>query len=457
MSFPHRALNKMMRAKQGGVATGPSSTKRWWPKLILVSGLALTGISFISAQQPDDDDPYLNYTSSAGLKDPITKLQADIDSGKVKLKYDPEKGYLVSMMEALNINPDTQTLVWSKTSSQLDNTSPKQPRALYYNDTAYIGWAQHDGLLDLVGMDPIKGPIFFTLEQKESAKPRFQRDVSCMNCHASNKTMNLPGLVIRSVFATSEGRARQQLPTFIAGHNNPLKERWGGWYVTGKHGDDTHMGNAFLYGQDPHKPLDLTANSNITDLSDRFDTSKYLVPTSDTVALMVLDDSVRMESMILRAQVAALHVMNDPLYNKKPEADKQRIISTAAEPLLAYLLFRDEAPLQGPITGTNDFAKRFETLGPFDSKGRSLRKFDLQKRLFKYPCNYHIYTPGFDGLPDVMKTYLYRRMDEILTGKDQSRLYKDMDPTDRKNVLEILLDTKPDFKAWMVTNDPTHA
>lgn len=435
------------------------TTLPWWSKLSLGAGLALIAFTLVSAQQPGvggDNDAIINYYSNVGLADAITKLQQDIDSGKVKLDYEPDHGYLISVLEKLNVPVDSQTLVWSKTSSQADHTSPEQPRALYFNDDVYVGWAQNDGLLDLIAMDPQKGPIFFSLPQQKTAKPKFVRDESCMNCHFSPKTLNIPGLVIRSVFAKPDGRAISQLNTFVAGHNNPLSQRWGGWYVTGTHGSDTHMGNAFLAGQDPKK-LELAPTSNITDLSSRFDTKKYLVPTSDTVALMVLDDTVRMENMITRARFQAIHALKDPPLKNEPKDYRQKLIAQAAEPLLMYLLFRDEATLKGPIKGTNAFEERFQKEGPRDSKGRSLREFDLNTRLFKYACNYRIYSPGFDAMPKELKDQLWKRLDEILTGKDKSPMYKDMPEEDRKSVREILLDTKPEFKAWMRANDPASA
>ncbi len=425
------------------------------PKALLILGSIAIGYTTLRAQQAgtgDEQDKVVNYTSSVGLADAITKLQLDLDSGKTKLEYEPDHGYLVSVLKHLNIPIDSQTLVWSKTSSQADNTSPKQPRALYFNDEVYVGWAQKDPVLDLIAMDPQKGPIFFSLSQIRSDKPRFMRDESCMNCHFGPKTLNVPGLVIRSVLAKPDGRAMSQLNTFVAGHNNPLSQRWGGWYVTGTHGGDTHMGNAFLAGQDPKK-LVLEPTSNITDLSKLFDTKKYLSPQSDTVALLILDDVTRMENMITRAKFQALHVLKDPPLKNEPAGYRDDLIKQAGEPLVIYLLFRDESPLKGRVKGVSDFTQRFQKDGPFDRKGRSLRELDLKTRLFRYPCNYRIYSAGFDAIPQIMKDYVWRRFDQILTGQDKSRFFKDMSEEDRKNVLEILLDTKPEFKAWMLKND----
>ena len=67
--------------------------------------------------------------------------------------------------------------------------------------------------------------------------------------------------------------------------------------------------------------------------------------------------------------------------------------------MVGYMLFVDEAPMNGPIKGVSTFTKTFPARGPADKQGRSLRDFDLQKRLFKYPLSYMIYTKAFDSMP----------------------------------------------------------
>jgi len=94
----------------------------------------------------------------------------------------------------------------------------------------------------------------------------------------------------------------------------------------------------------------------------------------------------------------------------------------------------DEAPLASPIHGSSGFAEKFAALPPRDSTGRSLRQFDLQHRLMRYPCSYMIYSPAFDALPADLKDAVYHRMWQILSGKN---------PTDRRAVAEILRETKP--------------
>lgn len=48
-----------------------------------------------------------------------------------------------------------------------------------------------------------------------------------------------------------------------------------------------------------------------------------------------------------------------------------------------------------------------------------------------------------------MKAYLVPRLNQILTGKDQSGLYGTLSNEDRIAVRQILRETQPDFRAWL--------
>ncbi len=414
-----------------------------------------------SLQDPAEDGTVLSayeesvvdYSSDRDLADPIHRLRQLVENGSLKLDYDEHKGYLPALLKALDVPVSSQLLVFSKTSSQAPFTSPKTPRALYFNDTVFVGWAQGSGVIDLTAIDPKKGPIFYVLEQSR-LKPKFERRLDCISCHIGPKTLDVPGLVVRSVYTEPNGDASAMVDGFVSGHNNPLRQRWGGWYVTGEHGSDVHMGNAF-FKESQHASINLKGTSNWTTLDDQFDTSKYLTPHSDAVALLVLDHAVRMQVYFTRARYETLFAQDE--IKRKPDDKNVALwsddrIRLAGEELLAYLLFRDEAPLHGPISGTSGFERDFLANGPRDSKGRSLREFDLVKRVFKYPCSYLIYSDSFQEIPDPMKGYLWKRLDEILTGRDRGGLYAGMDDSDRRAVLEILTDTLPAFRDWRKAN-----
>src|SRR5208282_1830585 len=118
---------------------------------------------------------------------------------------------------------------------------------------------------------------------------------------------------------------------------------------------------------------------------------------------------------------------------------------TPADELVRYLLFANEALIDAPFKGRSNFAEEFSARGPRDSRGRSLRDFDLRTRIFKYPCSYLIYSEDFDALPSPAKEYVYRRLFEILTARDQSPDFAKLTSQDRQAILEILLATKPGF------------
>ena len=129
----------------------------------------------------------------------------------------------------------------------------------------------------------------------------------------------------------------------------------------------------------------------------------------------------------------------------------ERIIRSSGDELLGYLLFNDETFLDSPIVGTSDFAREFESRGIRDKQGRSLRDLKMKKRMFKYPCSYLIYSRAFDALPYVLKDYLYRRLFDILTGRDDDEAFDHLSTRDRRNILEILIETKkglPDY--WKI-------
>ena len=65
-------------------------------------------------------------------------------------------------------------------------------------------------------------------------------------------------------------------------------------------------------------------------------------------------------------------------------------------------------------------------MGPRDSRGRSLRDFDLTHHLFKYRCSYLIYSAQFDALPREARQYIYQRLWDVLSGKDKSEPFADL-------------------------------
>lgn len=250
--------------------------------------------------------------------------------------------------------------------------------------------------------------------------------------------------------SSRDGTPRSQITEFTTGHMPPLRTRWAGWYVTGRTENDVHLGNGFLEeGEDPAK-FDPTPGSNVMRLSGRFDTTPYPRATSDIVALMLLDDSVRMNDLIAAARYETLLAQDELAHHQLDQAGVDARIRLHTDALVDYLFFNHETPLKGTVTGTADIPSWFAKDAPRDRKGRSLKDLDLRTRMFKYPCHYLIYSPQFAALPAATKGYLWHRVDDVLSGQDAK--FARMTETDRQAVREILLDTLPEFRQWTEQN-----
>src|ERR1700722_1447457 len=388
---------------------------------------------------PFADGP-INYRSSE-LNDPVARLEKRLERGDLKLHYDTRHGYLKSVLDALRVPVSSQALVFSKTSFQYPNINPEAPRALYYNDDVYVGQV-HDGkFLEFVSFDPLQGAIFYVMDEHRDKHPRFERsEVDCIQCHVAPSTKGIPGVMLRSVFTKPDGTPNAAARSYVTGQESPIAQRWGGWYVTAKEG--TQGGMANVLSSDPKNPeqLDRAAGTNLTNLSDRFNAKAYLTDSSDIVALMVLAHQTQMHNWITLTTYQTRIALAD---RKLSPEDVRTKLEAPAEQLVRYVLFANEVPLQNPIAGTSDFAKQFVARGPRDAKGRSLRDFDLQKRIFKYPCSYLIYSEAFDAIPSPAKDYIYRRLFDILSGREQGPEFASLSSQDRRAILEILVPTKP--------------
>jgi len=388
---------------------------------------------------PFGDAP-INYRSE-NLDDPIARLQKQLDSGDVKLEYEAGRGYLRPVLRALRVPASSQTLVFSKTSFQFPKISPQRPRALYYNDDIYVGRVHDAPSLEFISFDPTQGAIFYILNDQATEHPRFERAaLDCVQCHvAANSTRGVPGVMLRSVFTSPSGTQAAGTPSYITGQDSALQDRWGGWYVTGSLGKQTHLGNVLLPSGERPEELDRTSRANLPNLVGVLDTSDYLTGYSDIVAHLVLAHQTQMHNLITQTN----YQTRLALYAGKDAEAARRQFERPAELLVRYLLFANEAPLEEPVAGTSGFAQEFAARGPRDARGRSLRDFDLQRRIFKYPCSYLIYSEAFDAIPQPAKDYVYRRIFEVLTGREQGPEFASLSAEDRQAILEILVATKP--------------
>lgn len=377
----------------------------------------------------DEDLSGYRATPASGA---VAALQQRLDKGDARLDYSERHGYLPSLLRELKVPVTSQLLVASKTSPNKHHISPKNPRALYFNDAVALAYVPGAEVIEVVAVDPRLGNVFYSLAQKPAERPRLVRDDRCLECHASAKTLEVPGWLVRSFETHADGDV-DVLSGLMVTHRTPIADRWGGYYVTGDTGGQRHRGNVF--GAAPGAP----SGATVTNLAALLDVSRFPAESSDVVALLVLEHQVHALNLITRlAKDAGELKESEPFDRAHP----------ATEALLKYLLFTEEAPLATPVRGGGSFMRQFEALGPADARGRSLRHFDLQRRLFKHPCSFMIYSPSFDALPVRARRHFYRRLWDILAGEDTTGEFTRLTPESRQAVREILLDTRKDLPAY---------
>lgn len=411
--------------------------------LCSVFGLPAT----VSAQPEYERDP-IKYSKTEPT-DQLHQLGQRLASGETELKWDEEHGYLKSLLDELDVPVSSQTLVFSKTSLQVSRITPRTPRAVYFNDDIYVGWVQNGDLIELSAADSKLGGTFYSIRQDSEKVPVMKRETRCLQCHASSFTRRTPGHLVRSVYSTKTGLPEYRLGTHISHDSSPFEERFGGWYVTGTHGDMRHMGNVWLEDPKKNEKLDIEKGANVTELSKLINTKPYLTDHSDIVALMVMQHQSNMHNILSMANHAGQRAEHDSvvmnrIFEREEGYQSESTLSryrTAAEKVVKALLFCEEAALASQVKGTSTFTKEFESIGPRDSRRRSLRQFDLNKRLFKYPCSYLIYSDAFRSLPNGVMLQVRKRLREVLSGEDDSKEFAHLSSEDRTAIREILAET----------------
>lgn len=394
------------------------------------------------------DEDLIGY-GKARETNAITRLQQRIDDGSARLTRDARGSLLASILRELSVPASSQALVFSKTSFQRDRIGPSNPRALYFNELVYVGHVPGSAILEFTAVDPALGAVFYTLDESPAQRPRFVRTDQCTECHASARTMGVPGHLVRSFETDESGVVDLLTAVDPVNHRTPLADRWGGWFVTGLHGTQTHRGN--LMGKADHERQRTTPNhsGNVTNLSRWIEPSKYIAPTSDIVALMVLEHQQHGQNFITRLGYEArlqLSAYGHVQY-LRPQIDA----------FLRYVLFADEARLVAPIEGSAAFAKDFVNAGKRDAQGRSLRELDLRTRLFAHPCSFLLQGDAFAALPRALRQRILERLDEALDPAQPSHdASRHIPPAERAILREILADTVPGYPRAPVVPPSPH-
>lgn len=398
----------------------------------------------LEAQRPDAflesrDHPAILY-SFAPPDNRIEALNRRLADGSLRFDFDPVSGYLTATLAALALPVESQVLVFSETSFQAPLINVANPRALFFDDTAYVGWVRGGTILEVAVQDPLQGALFYELRQDAGEPPQFRRNEACLACHIAWDTFVVPGLLMHSTAPLASENAYAL--GFATDHRSPFVQRWGGWYVTGDHGGTAHMGNVPVVPADRETLALDDPRAPLASVEDLFEVSGYPSAHSDLVALMVLAHQTYVTNLITRvgweARVAAF----------AGTLSGSGRVAEAAHDLVDYLLFVDEVPLPAPVAGSSGFSERFSAQGPRDALGRSLRDLDLQRRLLTYRCSYMIYAPAFAALPPAARDAVYARLWGVLSGEVADERYVSLTFDERQMIVDILRDTKdnlPDY------------
>lgn len=441
--------------------TSSAATTAW---IALLGGLVLSWEALLpmpaQGSEPYDRPPIAYSTTQP--KDAISRLQEQLRREPDTFEGDA-RNVLRSLLQRLSIPESSQVLVFSKTSLQRRRISPGQPRAMYFSDDCYVGWVP-GGLIEVAAMDPVLGPVFYSLDPEDAIRPSkpnrdvFVRDNDCLRCHGGAFVRGIPSVFARSVFPDKNGEMLLRHGSQVVDYRTPFDQRWGGWYVTGQHGDALHRGNitAEERGQDLLFPLEKGANR--TDLGDFFPTHLYLNASSDLGALLVFEHQVAMHNALTRAshdarrmlayQAGLQEAFGEPVTEEPVYESVVRVFDHAAQDVVDHLLFYGEALLPDGIQSSAEFRSDYERNGRLEVEGRSLRDLRFEARIYEYRCSPLIYSDSFLQLPSTLKSRIRAQLESALNPKAGSappERYGYLEPRERRTIWELLQGTHPDF------------
>ena len=251
----------------------------------------------------DKEYPVIHY-GRMPTHNAIALLAQRLAAGEVKLTYSAPRGYLDSLLAALNIDASSQALVYSKTSLQTGAITAATPRALYFDTDTYVGYVQGSRNLELATMDSELGQVFYILPNHEVAAPQLERQtLTCLACHDTYELSGggVPRFLLMSSYVNIRGDQLTHEDNILTTDETPMESRWGGWYVTGQTGKQKHVGNILVKDVQELVKLDSVRRENIDTLDGLFDTKPYLTDKSDVVALLVLQHQVTVQDLLTRA------------------------------------------------------------------------------------------------------------------------------------------------------------
>lgn len=406
---------------------------------LTISLFTLACLPFSAAQKFYESAP-INYYESEAV-DKIAAYFANEENLK-DWQNAEDSGYLQSFLDAFEIPSDSQKLVFSKTSFQASRIRPTNPRAIYFNDEIYVGWVPSGGILEISVPSPTTGTNFYSLEMDVFPPKLVREDDNCLQCHGGSFTRDIPGHLVRSVYPDQTGQPIFKAGTRVVDQTTPIHQRRGGWLIDGA--ELEHMGNR-VYSETTQG-----ADSGKTFTFDDVPYHGYPVEGGDVIAQLILNHQVHLHTLLADVVLAtrrALHdqkIMDELLNRKEPLSDStRRRIKHACDKVLAYMFFEDEAELPHLDFQSSLFGKAFHERGPKDSKGRSLYQLRMNRRMFRYPFSYIVYTDAFNELPQEALDYIWPELERILDPTIRHEDYSFLSRREKTAVKEILLETHP--------------
>jgi hypothetical protein len=250
--------------------------------------------------------------------------------------------------------------------------------------------------------------------------------------HAGGASWRYPGFTAESVIpAPGSGASLEGFRRDIVGHTIPIKERLGGWHVTGANERGEHLGN--LVGDSAPRGVKRVPNPP----GKLFDWETYPAQTSDFFNHLIHEHQLGFHNLVTLAVYRTREALEAGKGSIRTE--DEAILNDIARQLVRYLLFANEARL--PSSGVkpdptfmSDFLARKTAI----ANGASLRDLDLRSRLFRYRCSYLIHTPSFAAMPEQIKSRVLAGLTTALreTGGPQEFNYL---PAAEKRAIKIIL------------------
>jgi len=387
----------------------------------------------------DFDAPPHNYRQRTPA-DRFTRMKDDLESGRIALDQSSERGFMISLLRALDVPVSSQMLVFSTTSLQLRLITPSNPRALFFNDEIYLGYIP-GGRVEVLSLDSELGAIFSIFDiPRDGRAMRIERSEKCMNCHGGADSAYIPGLVMKSVVPGQRGGSLIAFRIEQTGHGIPFEQRFGGWYVTGKPGVASELANV------------VGRFSNGTLVKQRiepgtlFDFARYPAATSDVLPQLLLEHQAGFVNRVVEASYRARTALHASGGKLTPEHERE--FDEQAQIVTRYILFADEVPLpEGGAESDGEFRNEFQNANRPRAEAGSLRELDFRTRLLKRRCSYMIYSPVFQGLPPPMKQRIYRRLGEALDSEKPDAEYAYLPGDEKRAIRAILKATLTDLPA----------